>query len=130
MQLKQGSEVFCNANLDPKPTFSPPIFPNPNPTEINDKRSENCKLKPAGYKRITIILLTFRTRVTGDASPFTDEVLIPGFVVGIHNIRDSISWSFQSLLAQAMVTFADDAIDATVSARGDDLGDSCKERSV
>jgi len=66
----------------------------------------------------------FRTRVAGDARSFTDEVLIPGFVVGIHNIRDSISRPFQSFLAQAMVTFADDAIDTSVSARCDDLGDS------
>ena len=65
--------------------------------------------------------------MTGYAGAFADQILVTRFVVWVDNVSDSFVAPLKSRVAQAFMTFADDAIDATVSARGDDLGDSCKE---
>jgi len=62
--------------------------------------------------------------MASDASSFADEILIPGFVVRIDDIGNAVGRHLQRLSTQTLVTFADDAIDAAVSARRDNLGDS------
>jgi len=64
----------------------------------------------------TIPHQTFRAGVTGDARSFANKVLIPGFVVRIDDRRHAGGGPLESFLAQAVVTFANDAVDATVSA--------------
>jgi len=63
--------------------------------------------------------------VASDARAFADEVLVAGFVVGVDDRRDAVEGPFQRVPAQALMTFSDDAIDATVRSVGytsDDLG--------
>ena len=54
--------------------------------------------------------------MTGDAGAFADQILVTRFVVWVNNVSDSFVAPLESRLAQAFMTFADDAVDAAVSA--------------
>ena len=54
--------------------------------------------------------------MTGDAGAFADQILVTRFVVWVNNVSDSFVAPLQSRVAQAFMTFADDAVDAAVSA--------------
>jgi len=63
----------------------------------------------------TIPHQTFRARMTGDTRSFADEVLISSFVVRIDDRCHAVGRHLESFLAQTLVTFTDNAVDATVS---------------
>ena len=54
--------------------------------------------------------------MTGDAGAFADQILVTRFVVRVDDVSDSLVAPLESRVAQAFMTFADDAIDAAVSA--------------
>jgi len=61
---------------------------------------------------------TFGAWMTGDAGAFTDQILVTSFIIRIDHVSDLFA-PFKSCVAQAFVTFADDVVDASVSAAGD-----------
>jgi len=62
---------------------------------------------------------TFRARVTGDAVAFAHQILVTRFVVGVDHVSDIFAATLESRFAQTSMTFANDAVDAAVSAAGD-----------
>jgi len=58
----------------------------------------------------------FRARMTGYAGAFADQILVTRFVVRVDDVSDSLVAPLESRVAQAFMTFADDAVDAAVSA--------------
>jgi len=61
---------------------------------------------------------TFGAWMTGNAGALTDQILVTSFVIRVDHVSDFLA-PFESCAAQAFVTFADDAVDASVSAAGD-----------
>ena len=59
--------------------------------------------------------------MASDAGAFADEVLVAGFVVGVDDCRDAVEGPFQRVPAQALMTFSDDAVDATVGTVSDSI---------
>jgi len=56
--------------------------------------------------------------MAGDAGAFADQILVTSFVIRVDHVSDSLVAPFKSRVAKAFVTFADDAVDAAVSAAG------------
>jgi len=56
--------------------------------------------------------------MAGDAGAFADQILVTSFVIRVNHVSDSLVAPFESRVTKAFVTFADDAVDATVSAAG------------
>jgi len=56
--------------------------------------------------------------MAGDAGAFADQILIASFVIRIDHVSDSLVSQLESRVAEAFVAFADDAVDAAVSAAG------------
>jgi len=59
---------------------------------------------------------TFWTWMAGDAGALTDQILVTGFIIRVDHVSNSFVAPLESRVAQAFVTFADDAVDAAVSA--------------
>jgi len=60
----------------------------------------------------------FRAWMAGDAGAFADQILVTRFVVWVDDVSDSLVAPFESRVAEAFVTFTDNAVDAAVSAAG------------
>jgi len=58
--------------------------------------------------------------VASDATAFTDKVLVLGLVKDIEDVGDAGGAALQRLAAEALMTRANDAVDAAVSARSRD----------
>ena len=61
--------------------------------------------------------------MAGDASAFADEVLVAGFVVWVNDRGYAVEGPLQRVPAQALMTFSDDAVDATVRTVSDAIND-------
>jgi len=59
---------------------------------------------------------TFWAWMAGDAGAFADQILVTSFVIRVDHVSDSFVAPLESRAAKAFVTFADDAVDAAVSA--------------
>jgi len=71
----------------------------------------------------TIPNQAFGASVAGDASAFADEVLVAGFVVRVDHRGYAVERPLERVPAQALMTFSDDAVDATVRTVSDTIDD-------
>jgi len=62
---------------------------------------------------------TFEAWMTGNAGALTDQILVTSFVIRVDHVSDFLVAPFKSCVAQAFVTFADEAVNTSVSAAGD-----------
>jgi len=53
--------------------------------------------------------------MTSDATSFADQILVLGLVERVDDVGNSVGRSLQRFAAEAVMTFADDAVDASVS---------------
>jgi len=54
--------------------------------------------------------------MAGDAGAFADQILVTSFIIRVDHVSDSFVAPLESRAAKAFMTFADDAINAAVSA--------------
>jgi len=57
--------------------------------------------------------------MAGDAIAFANQILVTCFVIRVDHVSDILAVTLESRFAQASMTFADNAIDAALSAAGD-----------